>query len=48
MAVLGQNGLPVKDLQALFSRGVIGGCTDAELLERFVSQCDQAVFETII
>jgi DNA-directed RNA polymerase specialized sigma24 family protein len=47
MAVFGQNCLPTKHLQTLFSCGAIGAFSDAELLDRFISQRDQAVFETI-
>jgi RNA polymerase sigma factor (sigma-70 family) len=46
--VVSQKGLAVKDFQTLFSDGAIGGLSDAQLLDRFVDQREEAVFEAII
>jgi RNA polymerase sigma factor (sigma-70 family) len=43
-----QKGVAVKDLQTLFSVGAIGGLSDAQLLDRFVSRREELVFEAII
>ena len=48
MTVVSQKRLPVRDFQTLFSCGVLGGLSDAELLDRFVSRREEAVFESII
>ena len=34
----GQNRLAIRDLQTLFSAGSLGGLSDGQLLERFLSR----------
>jgi RNA polymerase sigma-70 factor (ECF subfamily) len=48
MMTIGHNRLANKDLQILFSAGALGGLTDGQLLERYVSRRDEAVFEAIV
>jgi RNA polymerase sigma factor (sigma-70 family) len=48
MTVVGQKRLPARDFQTLFSCGVLGGLSDAELLDRLASRREEAVFESII
>jgi RNA polymerase sigma factor (sigma-70 family) len=42
------NRLATRDLQILFSAGALGGLSDGQLLDRYVSRRDEAVFEAII
>ena len=48
MMAVGHNRLANKDLQILFSAGALGGLTDGQLLERYVSRRDEAAFEAIV
>ena len=43
-----QRLLVAKQLQTVFSSGVLGGLSDAQLLDRFVSQFEEVAFETIV
>jgi RNA polymerase sigma factor (sigma-70 family) len=48
MAVLSQKRFPSRDLQTLYSCGAVGGLSDSQLLDRFMSQREEVVFEAII
>ena len=48
MMVASQKRLAFKDFEALFSAGATGGLSDAQLLDRFVSQREEVIFEAII
>jgi RNA polymerase sigma factor (sigma-70 family) len=48
MMVASQKRSAVKDFQTLFSAGAIGDVSDAQLLDRFVSQREEVIFEAII
>jgi RNA polymerase sigma factor (sigma-70 family) len=48
MAVASQKRFPSRDLQTLFSCGTVGGLSDSRLLDRFMSQREEVVFEAII
>jgi RNA polymerase sigma factor (sigma-70 family) len=43
-----QKLMVTKQLQTVFSSGVLGDLSDAELLDRFVSQFEEVAFETIV
>jgi RNA polymerase sigma-70 factor (ECF subfamily) len=40
--------LAIRDLQILFSAGSLGGLTDGQLLDRYLSRRDEAIFEAIV
>jgi RNA polymerase sigma-70 factor (ECF subfamily) len=48
MTVLGQKSLASRGLQTLFTHGALGGLSDAQLLDRFVTDRDEAVFGLIV
>jgi RNA polymerase sigma factor (sigma-70 family) len=48
MMAVGHNRLANRDLQILFSDGALGSLTDGELLERYISRRDEALFEAIV
>ncbi len=48
MAVVSQKRFPSRDLQTVFSCGAVGGLSDSQLLDRFMSQREEVVFEAII
>src|SRR5262245_53460161 len=41
-------GAALRDLQALFGAGAVGGLSDGQLLERFIARGDGAAFEAIV
>src|SRR4051812_19423156 len=44
----GETNTALRDLQALFEVGAVGGLTDGHLLGRFVARREPAVFEAIV
>jgi RNA polymerase sigma factor (sigma-70 family) len=48
MSSISQKRISFRDLQTLFSCGTVGGLSDEQLLDRFVAQREEAIFEEII
>ena len=48
MMIASQKGLMLRDFQRLFSSGSLSGLSDGQLVERYVAQREEAVFEAIV
>ena len=44
----GTRGMPIRELERLYTTGTVGGLTEGQLLERFVARNDAAAFEAIL
>ena len=48
MMVASRKGLMLRDFQRLFSSGSLSGLSDGQLVERYVTRREEAVFESIV